>query len=283
MQGLVFSIEEFAVFDGDGIRANVFLKGCPLRCKWCHNPEGWSFKKQVVKRPNGCIGCGVCKQVCTGKGGECKLCNQCVYACPRHLLRVSGQDYEAKDLADRILKLKDILVSTGGGVTFSGGEVLSQADFLCEALDYLKDLNRAIETSGYANSEVFEKVLKRVDFVYYDLKIMDSERHRYYTGVPNEIILKNAEILMNSGVPYVFRVPFIKDVNTDRENLEMMAKFLSKAPTKPKVEFLLYNTMAGSKYKMLGLEYAYDFEQPTAEQISLAKEILCDYDVSIRN
>ena len=278
MKGLIFAIEEFAVFDGEGIRVNVFFKGCPLRCKWCHNPEGWNGKVQIVKNPNGCMQCGICKNVCESPE-SCSLCGKCIVNCPRNLIRKSGEWYSADELANKLLKFEKILKISGGGLTFSGGEVISQAEFLCEVLDKTSALHRIIETSGYGNSNMFKEVLKRVDFVYYDLKIMDSKKHKEYTGVSNELILENAKFLFESGVPCVVRVPFIHSVNTDAENLMALCEFIKCANNVEKVEFLMYNKLAGAKYKLAGLDYEYDFHQPSNDDLKLADKILKEYGI----
>ena len=276
MNGLIFSIEEFAVFDGEGIRVNVFFKGCPLRCRWCHNPEGWENKIQIAKNPNGCIKCGICENICASPG-NCILCSKCIINCPKGLIRESGMVMSDDELATKLLKFEGILKKCGGGLTFSGGEVLMQADFLLSVLDKTSSMHRIIETSGYGDSEKSEEVLKRVDFVYYDLKIMDSKKHKEYTGVGNEKILKNAKILFSSGVPSVIRVPFIHDVNTDYENLISLCEFIKKSKNVSKVEFLMYNKMAGAKYKMLNMDYKYDFSQPTQDDLKLVESIFNDY------
>lgn len=291
---IIFSIEEFAVFDGPGIRLNVFVSGCPLRCQWCHNPEGWENRRQIVRAANGCALCGTCVAVCpnganTLSGTEivhsadkCTLCAQCVYNCPKHILRVSGEVYDTEKLTKRIARCASVLKVSGGGVTFSGGEVLTQADFLREMLARVGELglHRAIETSGYGNAEDFARVLPLCDLVYYDLKVMDSDRHKFYTGVPNERILANARTLQESGVPHIWRVPFIHGVNTDRENLLALREFVC-AELEPKVEFLLYNKMAGAKYKMVNKSYGYHFEQPTEEDLALTREIFAGIDISV--
>jgi len=284
MNGLIFSIEEFAVYDGEGIRVNVFFKGCPLRCKWCHNPEGWENKIQIVKNPNGCIECGICKGVCQSPG-DCVLCGKCVVNCPRGLIRKSGEWYTSDKLVEKLLKFEKILKRCNGGLTFSGGEVLLQAEFLCEVLDKTKQMHRIIETSGFGDKDKFAEVLKRVDFIYYDLKIMNSKKHIEYTGVDNKIILENAKLLFESGVPCVIRVPYISGVNTDALNIRALCEFIKDAENVQKVELLMYSIMAGAKYKLAGLEYEYDFKQPSDEDLCVADSIFKEYniDYSVRN
>lgn len=279
MNGLIFSIEEFAVFDGEGIRVNVFLKGCPLRCKWCHNPEGWEKKIQIVKNPNGCLQCGICDNICTSPE-NCVLCSKCIINCPRGLIRESGKWMSSDELSKKLLKFENVLKVSGGGLTFSGGEVLMQADFLCEVLDKTSSMHRIIETSGYGDSDKFSEVLKRVDFVYYDLKFMDDEKHKKFTGVSNKLILDNAQIMLESGVPCVIRVPFIHNVNTDKENIINLCEFIKNATNVEKVELLCYNKMAGAKYKMMGLEYNEEFSQPDSEDLKLADEIFKLYNLN---
>lgn len=278
MKGLIFSIEEFAVYDGEGIRVNVFLKGCPLRCQWCHNPEGWNKEIQIVKNPNTCVDCGACKALCPSPE-QCVQCGKCIVACPRDARRVSGRWYEAGQLAARLKRYQRVLEQSGGGLTFSGGEVLMQPDFLLELLKACSFSHRVIETSGFGNSEKWKEILKNVDFVYYDLKIMDPEKHRWYTGVSNTLILENARLLMESGVPFTIRVPFIQDVNTDGENLHALASFLQGAKGLKQVELLAYNPLAGAKYKLLGREYVYDFKQPTEESYALAADVFAQYGI----
>lgn len=272
MRGLIFAIEEFAVFDGSGIRVNVFFKGCPLRCRWCHNPEGWEHSVQIVKNPNGCVKCGICEKVCPSPQ-KCRLCKACIINCPKGLIREGGYWIESEDLAQKLLRYSPILEKSGGGLTFSGGEVLMQADFCREVLQKTASMHRIIETSGYGNSDKWRQILENTDFVYYDLKIMDSARHREYTGIGNEKILENARILFDSNVPCVIRVPFIHGVNTDTENLTSLCEFVRKSKNVEKIEFLQYNELAGAKYGLVGKTYDYSFQKPDSEDIERTEKI----------
>ena len=268
MRGLIFAIEEMAVHDGPGLRACIFLKGCPLRCQWCHNPEGWDAHPRRVKSPNGCLHCGRCHLPCESK---CTGCGGCLSRCPRGLLRVSGKYWQPTDLARRVHRLDPILMD--GGVTVSGGEPLMQAQFLTELLPLLSPLHRAMETSGFAPADDFRQVLDHLELVYFDLKVMDEEKHQYFTGVSNAPILNNLSILKHSGVPFIVRVPFISGVNDDEANLLATLRAVEDAPNLQRVELLPYNTMAGSKYPLVGISYPHTFTQPTPDTITSAQAL----------
>lgn len=279
MKGLIFSIEEFALFDGDGIRVNVFFKGCPLKCKWCHNPEGQNPEIEIVRNPNSCKGCGKCNEICDNQP-NCKLCDRCIINCPEDALRRSGEWIESDTLAEKLLRFAPAL-KNGGGLTFSGGEVLAQADFLIEVLQKTSAMHRIIETSGFGDPDKFKEVLKNVDFVFYDLKVMDEEKHKFYTGVSNKLILQNATALKESGVSFTIRVPFIKDVNTDEDNLTALAEFLKDAPNLKAVELLKYNHLAGAKYGLLGRTYEETFREADEVDYLKAKEFFSGYNLPI--
>ncbi len=280
MKGVIFSIEEFAVHDGPGLRVNVFMKGCPLRCKWCHNPEGWNPNPQIVKNPNGCLDCGKCSNLCPSPA-HCILCKTCVFNCPRDLIRISGEEWEAKDLARRILKQEHIMEKSGGGVTVSGGEPLCQADFVIELLSLMPSLHKIIETCGFGDTSKFNELLRCVDSVYYDIKVVSRDKHIRYTGQPNDIILKNLEILKKSGVEFTIRIPFIRGVNDDAENLLATARLLIGAQGLKRVELLPYNELAGAKYALVGLQYGEIFAKPDGEVVRRAKNIFSSYGIDI--
>lgn len=249
MIGTIFDIKEMAVHDGPGIRTTVFLKGCPLRCEWCHNPEGLSSEPQLMYKDARCIDCKNCRKECSHP--ECQPFGRCIYACPENCLEISGKKITAKELAAELKKSADILGDDFGGFTFSGGEPLAQHEFLLELLEELNGYHLCIETSGFASSEIFKSVIDKLDFVIMDIKLADNELHKKYTTVGNEQILKNFEILKKSGKKYVIRTPLIPDITDTNENLEAIKRIIGDSDW----EQLPYNNMAGAKYKMLGMEY----------------------------
>lgn len=262
--GKIFAIEEFSVFDGPGIRMTVFLKGCPLRCQWCHNPEGQSFQTQIVRSPNGCIGCGACLEAGRKAVGVPMLTEQSIYACPNNLVRSCGEDVSAEELVKTVLKKEKMLRESGGGVTFSGGEPLFQAAFLKKCLEGVGDkLHKAIQTTGFCDKNTFEDILSLCDYVLYDLKHMDSKIHEKYTGVSNTQILENYRTLAASGKEFITRIPLIPGVNDTEENITAVCEFLAENNVN-KIELLPYNKAAGAKYKLVGRKYVVDFD-PTAD------------------
>ena len=258
-KGTVFDIKQLAVFDGPGARTTVFLKGCPLRCMWCHNPEGLSPLPQLMVSKNSCTHCGKCLSVCPSPG-DCILCGKCTKVCPNNLRKICGNIYTPEQLATLLLRDKDYLTSLGGGVTFSGGEPTLQHEFLLETVELLGDMHKAVETCGYCTSEIFKSVIDAMDYVMMDLKLIDPVKHKYYTGVDNAPILKNLEQLKNSGKTFRIRIPVIPGANDYDENFEATAKLLVNCPTLDMVELLPYHKTAGAKYTMVNMEYSPSFD-----------------------
>lgn len=248
MKGTIFSIEEFAINDGPGIRTTVFLKGCPLRCEWCHNPEGLSPKPQLMKKKDETV--------------------------------ISGTEIEAKELADKLLRYERIFKLNEGGVTFTGGEPLMQTDFLLEVLGLIRpQIHCAIETSGYASEDVFRKVLENLDFVLFDCKHTNDELHKKYTCVSNKLIFLNLQNLKSSGKGFVLRVPLIPGVNDTKENMMAVRDLLADASNLKRVELLRYNKMAGAKYGMVGMTYKPSFYTEAEPQYHT--EILTDAGIEV--
>lgn len=247
--GTVFDIKEFSLHDGPGVRTTVFLKGCPLRCIWCHNPEGLSAAPQLSVRENGCLHCGRCRIPCDHP--ECKPFGRCLHACPCGLIRLVGQRYTVDALAERLLAGADLLRESGGGITISGGEPLFQPAFTLALLRRLRPLHRMLETSGYAEPEVFRPIAEEADLLYFDLKLADRKAHHTYTGVYPDRIHANLRYMQERGIPHLIRVPLIPDITDTEENLRGIAALAGDSP----VELLPYNTMAAAKYAGLGMTF----------------------------
>ncbi len=267
--GRIFAVDELSVFDGPGLRMSVFLKGCPLRCVWCHSPEGRSYEKQMLRAPAGCIGCGNCLI-------DGALRPESVTRCPRGLVRECGEDITAEALCQRILRLRGMM----DGVTFSGGEPLMQGDFLLACLQGLEGkMHRAVQTCGYAPADTFAATLARTDYLLMDLKLMDPTLHRYYTGVDNAPILKNYQQLAASGLPFITRLPLIPTVTDTVENITAMAAFLRENGV-DRVELLPYNSLAGAKYKAAGLVWQPPFDETIPS--NPRKELWENYGIEVK-
>lgn len=281
--GVIFDIKEGAVHDGPGLRQTVFLKGCPLRCRWCHNPEGLEIRKQLMLSPNGCTRCGKCWAVCPKAEGSgsfgmprgCDACGRCAAACPQRLRKIVGEEISPEQLAERLLANAPYYASTGGGVTFSGGEPLMQADFVVKTLALLgPDVHKAVETSGFGSPEAFLAFRQAFDLVMLDLKCMDDQRHQAFTGVSNRKILANAELLCQGETPFIIRIPVIPGVNDNDAHYEAVAKLVSGAPALQRVELLPYHVTAGAKYAMVGETYqpGFDVDHPIQVRLSLFEQ-----------
>ncbi|SHJ29087.1 pyruvate formate lyase activating enzyme [Malonomonas rubra DSM 5091] len=292
---LTFDIKRYAINDGPGIRVTIFLKGCPLNCRWCHNPESISPQVQKLFTRSKCIGCGECVKVCpteacrlTAEGiitdkELCTLCGKCAEVCPTLAIEMSGQQQTVAELLEIIEKERPFFNQSGGGVTFSGGEPLLYPDFLCEILNACgeRNIHRCIDTAGLVKTETLLEVAKRTDLFLFDLKHMNSDKHKEWTGVGNELILQNLYALAESGADIQIRIPLIEGVNADTENLTAMATYVANLPGKKKpVSLLPYHNIATGKDQKLGqIRDMSGMEEPSAEKINKTIKLFAQYDL----
>ena len=267
--GYVYNIRRYSRYDGPGIRTTVFLKGCPLRCKWCSSPQTWTYIPEPVFLAAKCIGCGKCLQACqngainmTGQGhrilyGKCTKCGACAKVCPSKAIRMDAKPMSAQQVVDVVMRDKQYYRSTGGGITISGGEVLSQADFASEILRIASEnnLHTCIESSGYGEWEDLEKLLKYTKIAYIDLKHLDDETHKNLTGVSNEPIKENIKRAVKSGLcRVVVNLPAIPGLNDTEENMRAMAEFLKSVGVSD-LKYLSFHKLGQHEYEELGWEY----------------------------
>ncbi len=292
LMGVVFDIKRFAVHDGPGIRSTVFFKGCPLNCRWCHNPESISFHREVQYVEKKCIGCGACTRICkedahTLVNGEhkfdrskCIACGACESVCMGHALIQCGKEMTVEQVLEQVLKDKNFYQQSGGGVTLSGGECLCQASFCAELLRRLKqeEIHCAVDTSGFVNREAIIKVEPYTDLFLFDIKHMSEEGHRRCTGVSNKMILDNLVYLNESGKRIEIRIPIIPGWNDMAVN--EVAGFLRSINFEQKVKLLPYNNLAGSKYTAVGkVNTMPEAEPPDDEQMQLFVELFRRNDI----
>lgn len=267
---LIFDVKRYAINDGPGIRVTVFFKGCPLSCAWCHNPESQSPLVQKMYSKDKCIACLACVEACEQQACTltpdgivtdtdlCVLCGKCAEVCPSKATEISGKQWLVKDIVEIISREKPLLDESGGGVTFSGGEPLMHPELLNTLLDACgqRGIHRCVDTTGMALSENLLKLAPKVELFLYDLKLMDSARHRQHTGVPNDQILNNLILLAESGATIIIRIPLIKNVNDDDENIEQTAAFIANLPGEPKtINLLPFHNAAAKKHEKLGQQY----------------------------
>lgn len=282
---LITSIQKYSIHDGMGIRTTVFFKGCPLSCTWCHNPETQNFSTQLLFQAEKCTGCGSCVGACPLKAitikenlavtdaRTCNLCGACLDYCLQNIRELSGKYYTVDELIREIEKDKAFYEQSKGGVTLSGGEVLSQdMDYLEELLIKLhrKGYRVNIDTSGYGSFDKIKNILPYVDTFLYDVKIMDSDLHKKYMGTDNELILENLKNLSKEGASIWIRIPVVGGVNDNSSNMEQTAKYLKEeAITVKQINLLPYHNTGSGKYNRLNIEYkGEEFNTPRLENMN---------------
>ena len=278
---MIFAIKPFEIHDGDGIRTTVFFKGCPLSCKWCHNPESLSFRKEIFYETDRCAHCLKCTSVCSantvfdGKHvflrESCNLCGDCESVCPNNVFEIQGRDMSVREIVDKVLEDRIFLVGSGGGVTLSGGECLAQPDMAIELLQAFKaeGINTAVDTCGYVPREVIERVIPYTDTFLYDIKAIDEDVHVRCTGRSNRLILDNLLYIDSQGVPIEIRIPFVPGYN-DGE-IDKIADFVRGLRHVRAVKILPYHDYADTKYKALGMEDTLPEVLPCDEEIALCE------------
>lgn len=277
MKGTIFDIRRFSTHDGAGIRTTVFLKGCPLNCIWCQNPEGISAKRRPIYFKNPCIKCGICVKLAKNKGvvfenGNIKLnidkdenWEKIIDACPSGALMMDSQIKTVEEIIQEVMRDK-VFFKHGGGVTLSGGEPLAQGKFAIELLKELKKLNvnTAIETALNVDNEVLKEALDYLDIIYADLKIFNDEEHKKYVGVSNEKIKNNIKFLLQSEnkEKVIIRTPMIPEYTTSEKNISEISRYISDIYGDVSYELLNYNPLAGGKYSLVDKEYCFKENHP---------------------
>lgn len=291
---IVTNIQGYSIHDGDGIRTVIFLKGCPLRCKWCANPENISGTAQLGFLTRMCVGCGKCAKTCTrgavisGSGiyrinrSICDECFSCVDTCYYDALVKYGSEMSAHEVYVKVEKDRMFYESSGGGITVSGGEPLIHIDFVHELFSLCADggISTCIETCGHVPKKYIERILPLTDQLYFDIKCIDSSLHQQYTGVDNELILDNARYLATSGANILFRQPFIPGVNTSKNQIEKTANFIKNLDGNQSLQLIPYHRMGKSKYEALNIPYDMEHTEimPT-DELHSALELFCSLGV----
>lgn len=287
-KALLGGIQKFSTEDGPGIRTTVFFKGCPINCKWCHNPDLISYQPQLLHSPNKCIGCGACIKACpngaisSGEAGIwvdrslCKNCGICTQTCYTDALKMSGDAKSADEIMTEILTDKSFYDKTGGGVTLSGGEVTSHADFAEKIVKACakKKIGTAIDTCGYAAYENLERLARGAQYILYDIKCIDSDKHKELTGVPNKLILDNLRKLAEDAdlkSKIIIRMPLVHPVNDSMEYMQQTCDFLKELGLH-EVNGIPYHNLGLSKSRSLGVTPV-EFETPSDEHLDVIQAL----------
>jgi pyruvate formate lyase activating enzyme len=282
--GLIFHLMRFSLRDGPGIRTTVFLKGCPLRCSWCHNPEGQSFGPSLMFFEERCRHCGDCALVCPHGLNECEACGRCVEACVAEARQLAGRPMSVAEALAEIGRDVVFFDESGGGVTLSGGEPLAQPEFAEALLAACRacGIHTALDTCGMAPADVLLRVAAHADLVLFDLKAMGGGLHVQYTGAPNTAILENLEALAAAGRCVIVRYPLIPGVNDGAGELRAMAEFLRPLGLR-RVDLLPYHRMGIDKYRRLGIRCPLEeFSSPDPARVDEVAGVLRRQGLEVR-
>jgi pyruvate formate lyase activating enzyme len=297
IKGIVFDIQKFSIHDGPGIRTTVFFKGCPLSCWWCHNPESQALEPEVIFRAYRCIRCGACLSVCV-QGAiswdgdavstdreKCTHCGACAQVCYSEAREAVGREMTVAQVMAEIERDVAFYDESNGGVTFSGGEPLWQAGFLLALLQacQAKEIHAALDTCGFAPWETLDAIREHVDLFLYDLKLMDGAKHRDFTGVSNELILKNLQALSQRGHDIVLRVPIIPGINDDDANIRQTGAFAAALPHLSRVDLLPYHHTGVDKYNRLDRAYGLpETRPPSSERLASIAQTLRGFGLQVK-
>jgi len=288
-KGFIFNIQRFSTEDGPGIRTTVFMKGCPLRCVWCHNPEGLNSYPELMWYETKCISCGECVRNCPNTAiiaisnglvtnrGKCQGCGICAKVCPSGAREMVGRYVSVEEVIREVKKDKIFYDKSEGGVTISGGEPCLQWKFIRDVLRDCKamGIDTALDTSGYLKWEILDEVLTFTDLVLYDLKLVDEVKHRRYTGVESRLILDNAKRMSQLRLPIWIRIPIIPGYTDDVENIRELAGIIKELKNVERIDLLPHHKLGEAKYKRLGLKYLLDgLESPSDEEMEKFRKIL---------
>jgi pyruvate formate lyase activating enzyme len=280
---MIFAIKPFEIHDGDGIRTTVFFKGCPLRCKWCHNPESFTVKKEILFDKALCKNCLRCVALCSANSEQsgkhaferekCTVCGKCEEICPAGCYEVAGKDMSAEEIASEVIKDEVFMKKSGGGVTFSGGEPLMQVDLCVEIAKLLKqyEINIAIDTSVYASKDAIDKIIPYTDKFLIDIKAIDENVHKECTGVSNKLILENIKYIDSLGKSMEIRYPYVPGFNDGEA--EKISEFVKRLKNVTKVVVLAYHNYAASKYKALGMNNTLPSVLPLKSEIQKVQKL----------
>ena len=292
LEGIVFNIQRYSIDDGPGVRTTVFLKGCPLSCLWCSNPESQNPLPEVTWRYTSCKQCGTCINTCPQEAiafvdgdvridrAKCVRCGKCVDACVPEALSMSGKKMSVDEVFGVVKRDFDYYEASGGGVTASGGEILGQADFVAALFKRCREegIGTCADTSGFGDPAALEKILEFSDLVLYDLKHMDPAEHLRACGQSNELIVSNLELAIRSGSRVIVRVPLIPDFNTSDDVLSAIAEAVAGKTRDAEINIMPYHRYGANKYRMIGKKYSLDeLRELLHQEKTRAKEIFESY------